>query len=192
MCWCPTWWPTRGRARSTAARPSGRCRIRPCGYGVDSGSTIDVFSVFDALTATGIGLGFAQHAGQSGEKSLPDRTTAPGVAGGSSVTDNLVSPAQSLPQAVTGASLGFTPLGDSTGSGRRDADPAPAVDSSCPSPLRCVPHVPEPTAGARDNCRDGRVPVGRHLDPGLRDQRGQGHLQRVPTLEPQSPGIDLA
>jgi hypothetical protein len=26
---CPTLWPTRGRARSTSARPSGPCRIRP-------------------------------------------------------------------------------------------------------------------------------------------------------------------
>ena len=46
--------------------------------GSSSGSTDDVFNVFDALPATGIGLGFAQHAGQSGEKSLPDRTTRAG------------------------------------------------------------------------------------------------------------------
>jgi hypothetical protein len=85
--------------------------------GSSSSSTIDVFSVFDALPATGSGLGFAQHAGQSGKKTAPDRTTATSSAGGSSATIKLVPAAQALPQATGGASLGITPLGDTTGSG---------------------------------------------------------------------------
>jgi hypothetical protein len=82
-----------------------------------SGGPTNVFSVLDALPAPGSGLEFAYYDDQSAGKSAPDRTTAPGLAGGSSAADNLVSPAQLLPQATVGAGLGITPLGEAVSPG---------------------------------------------------------------------------
>ena len=94
--------------------------------GSSSGSTIDVFSVFDAVTATAIGLGFTARAGQSGDVNVASVTTTPGMANRTAATpavnipgahapaaNRLVMTAQAMSQDTGPASVAVAPLSDS-------------------------------------------------------------------------------